>query len=453
MFALVWRAALTFLWAAPGQLGLLAQSRPGFTADVAPVLQQRCVVCHGPDKSRGHFRLDTFADLLKPGSSGKPTIVSGQPEASHLYQLIVEPNEDERMPQKAEALPPNEITTIRAWIAAGAKFDGPRATAPLASYLPRAIPSSAPERYDRPWPVTALAFSHDGGQLVASGYHEITFWDPKSSALLRRLRGTSERTHAIVWQPGGRLLAVAGGTPGRSGELLLVDPTSDRPPAELARASDEMLCAAFSPDGQSLAVGGADNALRIFEVKSGVERMRLEQHSDWVHGVSFSPDGRWLASASRDRTARVYNLTNGEAVSIFRNHEAPVESVEFVDEGTSICSAGADHRVRRWEGADGSQAREFARFDEEITALAAGDGSLFIGLADGRIIQRRLSNGDEAGEYIGSSDLITAVACQTEYHWLAAGSHDGRVRLWDLREGVPLAEFIACPGLQAGALK
>src|SRR5262249_18367948 len=142
--------------------------------------------------------------------------------------------------------------------------------APLASYVVgrRPAPPPAPERYRQPWPITALVFSPEGSELIASGYHEITFWDPIRGSLQRRLGGMPERIRALAWQPGGNLIAVPGGEPGRSGAVLLADLSTNLPPAELAAARDELLCAAFSPNAERLAIGGADSIVRVFDIQS-----------------------------------------------------------------------------------------------------------------------------------------------------------------------------------------
>src|SRR5262249_37619315 len=163
-------------------------------SDVAPLLQRRCVVCHGPEKVKGHFRLDSFAALLKPGSSQLPPVLAGQPETSHLYQLIVESDPDDRMPQNADRPPPGEVDLIRRWSASGGIFARHSPNAPLGSYVVGRSPAPppAPERYRQPWPITALVFSPEGSELIASGYHEITFWDPIRGSLQRRLGGMPE---------------------------------------------------------------------------------------------------------------------------------------------------------------------------------------------------------------------------------------------------------------------
>ncbi len=72
-----------------GVLALIAQSRAAsqveavsFAHDLAPVLQQKCLACHGPEKQQGGYRLDSFEWLLKAGDNGEAPVVTGNAEAS-----------------------------------------------------------------------------------------------------------------------------------------------------------------------------------------------------------------------------------------------------------------------------------------------------------------------------------------------------------------------------------
>ncbi|MCC6144027.1 MAG: hypothetical protein IT368_09490, partial [Candidatus Hydrogenedentes bacterium] len=79
-----------------------------FETEVWPILQSRCIECHGADRVKGDLRLDSQDLLLKGGESG-PVIVAGKPEESKLYQLIILPADDpDIMPAKGDPLTPEQ---------------------------------------------------------------------------------------------------------------------------------------------------------------------------------------------------------------------------------------------------------------------------------------------------------------------------------------------------------
>lgn len=90
-----------------------------FEKDIRPLLQERCVECHGEKKQKGELRLDAKAFAFKGGHDGA-AIVAGSPDRSPLYQRLVSADEDERMPPKGEPLGPKQMSAVKEWIAAGA---------------------------------------------------------------------------------------------------------------------------------------------------------------------------------------------------------------------------------------------------------------------------------------------------------------------------------------------
>ncbi len=63
---------------------------------------------------------------------------------------------------------------------------------------------------------------------------------------------------------------------------------------------------AFTPDGTRAATGAQDNAVKLWDAKTGKEILHLKQHSQEVSSVAFSPDGKLLLTSSRDGTAIVW---------------------------------------------------------------------------------------------------------------------------------------------------
>ena len=97
-----------------------AIKEPKFEKDIMPIFKQHCVKCHGKDKPKGKFRLDTFAELQK-GADGEAVIVSKKPDESSLYKLTILPvGNDDRMPKKGDGLSKPVADLVRRWIEQGA---------------------------------------------------------------------------------------------------------------------------------------------------------------------------------------------------------------------------------------------------------------------------------------------------------------------------------------------
>jgi mono/diheme cytochrome c family protein len=92
-----------------------------FARDIAPILSQQCIKCHGPEKRQGGLRLDTAKLALEGGDAG-PAWVAGNSAKSQLFTLISSDDSDERMPKKAPALEAAQIALFKQWIDAGAKW-------------------------------------------------------------------------------------------------------------------------------------------------------------------------------------------------------------------------------------------------------------------------------------------------------------------------------------------
>lgn len=105
--------------------GLLADvdSALVFADVVQPILERRCVACHGPGRSKGGLLLDTPEGLTAGGRDGA-VLVAGQPAQSELVRRItLPPYDEEAMPPEGGALDVGETEVIRWWIAHGASFD------------------------------------------------------------------------------------------------------------------------------------------------------------------------------------------------------------------------------------------------------------------------------------------------------------------------------------------
>ncbi len=118
-----------------------------FNRDIRPILADKCFACHGPDEKKrdSKLRLDIREQAVKPAESGDTAIVPGKPEASQLIARVTTKDRDDMMPppKTHKTITPQEVATLRRWIAEGAVYQGhwaflkpERAAAPFATPNP-----------------------------------------------------------------------------------------------------------------------------------------------------------------------------------------------------------------------------------------------------------------------------------------------------------------------------
>jgi hypothetical protein len=115
-------AAGVVVWGLNGSGAARAQSPVHFARDVWPILEAKCVTCHGPEDQFNNLRLYSKDRILKGGKNGK-VVVPGDAAKSSLYVRVSLPSDDlDIMPAEGEPLSAAQIATLRRWIAEGADF-------------------------------------------------------------------------------------------------------------------------------------------------------------------------------------------------------------------------------------------------------------------------------------------------------------------------------------------
>jgi len=130
-------------------------------------------------------------------------------------------------------------------------------------------------------------------------------------------------------------------------------PSAPIPALEKLKKDTGRVYTALSPDGKTLAWGGDDRAVRLWDLATGESRGVLTGHTSMVFAVAFSPNGKILASGSQDRTVRLWDVAAGRELDVLRGHRLNVRSVAFSPDGRLLAAGGLDKTVRLWEVATG----------------------------------------------------------------------------------------------------
>ena len=107
----------------PNHARNMAKGLELFKSDVRQLLIDKCVNCHGGDKTRGELNITTRELLLKGGEEG-PAIVIGDAKKSYMFKLMAH-EEKPFMPQKEARLPDAVLAKVAEWINLGAPYDRP----------------------------------------------------------------------------------------------------------------------------------------------------------------------------------------------------------------------------------------------------------------------------------------------------------------------------------------
>ncbi|MFG0335391.1 MAG: c-type cytochrome domain-containing protein, partial [Maioricimonas sp. JB049] len=139
-----------------------------FSKDVAPIIAENCLGCHGSNNPRANLRLDTFAGWKRGGQNGL-LLRPRNANASLIMARLLAPNPQQRMPRGRAPLSREELQTIAAWIAQGARYDADDDDIALGELANRAEMDDDPSIViPRPKGDETVSFTRDIAPFVAN---------------------------------------------------------------------------------------------------------------------------------------------------------------------------------------------------------------------------------------------------------------------------------------------
>lgn len=328
--------------------------------------------------------------------------------------------------------------------------------------------------------VTGVAFSKDGKHFLSYG-RNLKIWNTESGLETRSSRSYTEQFLAASPQL-DRVLEID--------EYPAVRETGTQTVRRLCKHSKGMdqerydACAAFSLDGQLIAIGGryerhfhneAREVVREYYDyidlwdPSSEEPVRVIRpvHSK-TKAITFSTDGKRVITGHLHGIIHIWDTATGKLVETLNGHASQVNCVQCSQDGKWIISCSSDHTIRLWDAASGAPSGILEGHTKDIVCLSASsDSRLLISLA--RLPNSRFprtqpelfeknwdTNYDERGCEIMVWDLVTKKLLQkiTGQNWvswlqlspdgrriLVAGktqTYENQLQLWDRETYKPI---------------
>jgi WD40 repeat protein len=269
--------------------------------------------------------------------------------------------------------------------------------------------------------------------------------------------------HRAVFSPDEQLLVTAplnyyADAP--APEIHFYHATTGRPHLPPLRMPTFIFSLAFSPDGQTLAVG-CIGATLLLDPQTGKMRGHLPQKSV-AHDLAFSPDGKTLAVAYRNgwpgdgAGVRLWDVTTQEPIGLFHplhQGSVTVPRVFFMDRGRTalVLDIGAVNRMLFLDARTGQPASLDPPAGRLLTQIATRSQDAVVAYAaSGTIVEQwDAATGRSVGEPMVHPDAVDAVEYSPDGRLLVTVCGDRSVRLWDSATGLPLGP----PFLHAGQVR
>jgi WD40 repeat protein/class 3 adenylate cyclase/tRNA A-37 threonylcarbamoyl transferase component Bud32/energy-coupling factor transporter ATP-binding protein EcfA2 len=303
--------------------------------------------------------------------------------------------------------------------------------------------------------LAVVRYSPDGRTIAAGAVEDsrVTLWDVRTGSLIGKLFAVKPPetggVHWMAFTPDSSRVVF----PGATGSVGLWSVGAGRRVGRpLVVGEEDVGAGTFAPDGRHLVVGDSTGAVTIWDIRSGTNLGEPLSTGDTpVTVLGLTSDGKFLATGSFGGAVGVWDVQTGIRLGQpLVADTAPIPAVAFSPDGKSLLSAH-DRSAVLWD-VSGRQA---------IGTPLGGPADLFTSMAfspDGRRLaaggfhasvdvfdvasHRRLARLDAGvaeppleffpdGQRRETKNVVTSVTFSPDGSMLAAGSLDGKVRIWD----------------------
>lgn len=325
----------------------------------------------------------------------------------------------------------------------------------------------------QPFSVSCVAFSPDGKELASSSTDGmVRQWDIRTGKLLQMRKGHSGMVQSVAYSPEGAWL-VSGG----DDRTLRFWPTAGGDALVHYPECDVVREIGFSKDGKTMGILDMQDHIYLRPAPRQTEALVLDGHKSFVYPVALSPNGLWVASGGWDNAVRLWDARTGEAIAA-QFVDAYVMALAFTPDNRRIIAWDGSGQIWQWNLLLGTRQRiwpgSHLHAGLSYTLAISPDGR-WLAWGDERLIRKwdlmegregpvlstpvgkirhtafspdgrriALTHDDglalleaDTGQlvWLATSEAARSLAVNRDGTRLAVGGADRRVRIWDAETG------------------
>ena len=237
--------------------------------------------------------------------------------------------------------------------------------------------------------------------------------------------------------------------------------TSEKPPESnqllidtLSGHTDRVRTLAISSDGLTLASGGNDRTIKIWDLRpknarSTYLKSTLTDHIGAIYALAFLPNQNILISGSSDWTIKIWDLNTNQVIKTLEGHQGSIRALAVSADGHTLVSGSTDGTVKVWDLRTRSlQHTLIGHTDLVRTVAISPDGQIIASgswdktiklwalspqkVANSQNNQIRSNSPVLMGTLTGHKEYINSVAFTPDSEMLISGSDDNTIKFWQL---------------------
>jgi WD40 repeat protein len=302
---------------------------------------------------------------------------------------------------------------------------------------------------------TLLVSAGDGGS--------VRVWDVTGRRELHRLAiPAGSLISAIVPSPNREHVLVAGWREGKKNAFWTAwEAATGKLVHEEKGLPGAYVKLAFSPDGGSLALAMGMGCppetpgyteMRLYSVPGWKERRRWRAHDGDDAGrcsIVFSPDGKTVATGGADGNVRRWDPATGKEIGpVIEPGQQHSQNVAYLDAATLV-TFGWEETVEFWDARTGKPKREFAGSEWDVTGLAYSPDGRYVAVGgwDAPLRVWDTASGEQVAELRDSRCCVMGLHFSPDGKGLVSCDSGGMARLWDWAKGGPPIRTCSVPNL------